>query len=162
MANRLNGIDPLREPNGFLSPSPQQLLKDEELSNGGGKKPYPIEDYMGTSLGTDCPQMALLRGEAFSLPFHQRHFSLANNVVLGTKPSRNTPCKELSWVQPAMDPASFHMQHRGLTPSHLPLSEGVRVAKTSRHPPEPAAKRKDKTLRQVHQVKSSLTGLILS
>lgn len=128
----------------------------------GEKKPYPIEDYMGTSLGTDCPQMALLGGEAFSLPFHQRHFSLANNVVLGTKPSRNTPCKELSWVQPAMDPASFHMQHRGLTPSHLPLSEGVRVAKTSRHPPEPAAKRKDKTLRQVHQVKSSLTGLILS
>lgn len=100
---------------------------------------------MGTSLGTDCPQMALLRGEAFSLPFHQRHFSLANKVVLGTKPSRNTPCKELSWVQPAMDPASFHRQHRGVTPSHPPLSEGARVAKTSRHPPEPAAKRKDKS-----------------
>lgn len=134
MANRLNGTDPSRELDGFSSLSPQHLLKDEELSNGGGKKPYPIEDYMGTSLGTDCPQMALLRGEAFSLPFHQRHFSLANKVVLGTKPSRNTPRKELSWVQPAMVPASLQMQHRGPTPSHPPLSEGAQVAKNLSSP----------------------------
>lgn len=73
LENNPNGFDPLRERGRLSSLSPRQLLKDEELSSKKEKKPKhrtdEVDDSMRTSLGRDCPQMALLARGAFFLTF---------------------------------------------------------------------------------------------